>query len=346
MVQFLDPQLQARFEREGYVTVPLLDAPQIAEARAAITLHLGDRQLERNVGDASYTSMLDTEVATNDIHDLLAGLVGPRVLALLDDARLLSAAVMTKPPHAGKVDLHQHQPLSNAPFAATPFCWVPLADCNAEDGAMVVAPRSHRLYRHIRLVHETEYFSDYRAALWSRYVVTVPLRAGEAIIFDNSLIHGSVPNRTGDFRMAVVSVYAGRQEEHAFYTRENNGGVRVSSGFEKIQALAMVSAECGHDETSTGVRHLPPWDHQATLHEFEHLIAANLRATEDFDPLEAIRPTIPPEPVRYVPRPLAPWMPKSLKRLAPKAARKFVRGVVDARRKAALSALTPSRGQK
>src|SRR5690606_6148058 len=89
--------------------------------------------------------------------------------------------------------------------------WVPLVDVDEANGTLYVLPGSHRVLRQVRPapglpagapnpVTELD-FDD---------LDPVPLRVGQAIAYDQAVVHGSPPNRTDAPRPAVALNFAPR----------------------------------------------------------------------------------------------------------------------------------------
>ncbi|MEM9024614.1 MAG: phytanoyl-CoA dioxygenase family protein, partial [Bacteroidota bacterium] len=84
--------------------------------------------------------------------------------------------------------------------------WIPLKEVDMTRAAVGVNDGSHRFFDHPRASprpHSVPPLTEHHLSLWP-YMKPVPLRAGEAIIFDNRTIHASFPNRSGQTRMAVI----------------------------------------------------------------------------------------------------------------------------------------------
>lgn len=97
-------------------------------------------------------------------------------------------------------------------------CWRPVGDCPVEMGPLVVAPGSHR---HERL-RETYGRMDVDAEPFEPYFSTDPLdvvetlggplatadfEAGDALVFGQYLLHGSLTNTTDRFRVSIDTRY-------------------------------------------------------------------------------------------------------------------------------------------
>lgn len=75
--------------------------------------------------------------------------------------------------------------------------WCPLLDVNNEHGALKVIPGSHRLQNKLNFAYKTTNFNlDEKRKILEKFGVSFNLKAGEAIIFDARIIHGSDPNKS------------------------------------------------------------------------------------------------------------------------------------------------------
>lgn len=81
--------------------------------------------------------------------------------------------------------------------------WVPLHDVDEASGALWVLKGSHQIDRKIRGAGYLfpEYGPYYKEL--QKNAISVKLKAGEAVVFYHSVIHGSPPNLTSEYRKAA-----------------------------------------------------------------------------------------------------------------------------------------------
>jgi phytanoyl-CoA hydroxylase len=91
--------------------------------------------------------------------------------------------------------------------------WIALDDVAPDDGALVVVRGSHLqdwASRHVVTpgVNVGEFPFELAPGQWpAEREVTCAVRRGDVIVFDDRLIHGTRPNRSGRDRYAIISVY-------------------------------------------------------------------------------------------------------------------------------------------
>lgn len=291
MIRFRDPDLEDRFARDGYVTVSLFEADEADALAARFTTLQSGRAMAGNVPDGSfYSTVFERDAAFRTALDaIVRAEVAPRLPAILDGADMLAASFHTKVPGAPEVVLHQHPPFIAAPFERSLWCWCALAGCDGDGGTLMVVPGSHHLTRYLRTIDGGDFFADYRQALADEFAVPVPLRKGEAILFENSLIHGSTPNRTASSRPVVNVLMVPQGASQVLYRAAGDQVEVIGGGVEAVVGDKLI--EQGMDGVAGPVlRSLPAWSRRATLPEVRSLLAAGARATEDFDPLDALGP--------------------------------------------------------
>jgi hypothetical protein len=81
--------------------------------------------------------------------------------------------------------------------------WCPLVDTDEENGTLQVVPGSHKIVPDVANIRCEPFFRPVEEALLARYLEPICLAAGEALIFDDSLIHYSSENRSAAPRVAV-----------------------------------------------------------------------------------------------------------------------------------------------
>lgn len=81
--------------------------------------------------------------------------------------------------------------------------WCPLVDVIESNGAIQVVKGSHKILPHIEAPNSPAYFINFQEALIEKYLKPFPMKAGEAIIFDDGLIHWSRQNDSDQSRIAI-----------------------------------------------------------------------------------------------------------------------------------------------
>lgn len=239
---FSDPRLQATFERDGFVTVPLYGALELeALSRLYAELHR-DPQQEFFPStfslDPEYRRLVDREIRA-----VTTSVVG----GLLRDVTLRYASFIAKSPGPrGTVNVHQDMTLVDESEFSGLNIWCPLEPTTPENGALHVLPGSHRWVPTYRGSTIPGLYDREREAL--RLAMTpLYLRAGEAVIFDQSIIHYSPPNGTARTRV-VTNVFFTRAEARfrtAWFDRTSHRG--VVEIFEQDPDFVSRFDQFGHD---------------------------------------------------------------------------------------------------
>jgi len=291
MVKFCDAATQAEFERNGFVVRRMLNDEEVARARAQLAEVSSGRSFDRNdCEDSYYNSMFEREPEFQGrFREAMADIFHPKLDAMLADTRYFETSLLYKPPQSRALNVHQHVPLTERPFEPSVFCWCALDDCDEESGTLLVVPGSHLILRFLRTLQTDEFFLEYRDELTRRHAVAIPVKAGEAILFENSLLHGSTPNSSGRPRPIVLTIVMHEGATHMLYHHDASGeAVMIDNDFDEIQCQTMFP---GGEDVITGqeIGRLPAWDDKPTLEEFGTLLARGERANETFDPLAQLR---------------------------------------------------------
>ncbi|MEM7479604.1 MAG: phytanoyl-CoA dioxygenase family protein [Acidobacteriota bacterium] len=194
--------------RKGWVRTPLLDSRQVTALRARIDelqpadgFAPGAEDPQRPTYHCTY---LDPKVEYRRASDhLIREFFAAPLKELLADYRILTSNIHVKPPGQGALMIHQNWPTTAQLSDTTVTAWCPLIDVDETNGALQVIDGSHKLLPEVANFASTPYFHSFEAALKEKYFVPLETTAGEAVIFDDSLLHYSADNRTGQARVAI-----------------------------------------------------------------------------------------------------------------------------------------------
>jgi hypothetical protein len=128
-------------------------------------------------------------------------------------------------PVCGQSVFKQHQDWTyNIGSKNAVTAWIPLQDTSVREGAPKVAPGSHKdgIYPHDNGVILDRYRFDF---------IDCPVRFGEALIFDQKIVHKSGVNMSDGIRFSVQIRYSDLQDEEYASRGWPRNHVRESRGF-------------------------------------------------------------------------------------------------------------------
>ncbi|MDZ4113571.1 MAG: phytanoyl-CoA dioxygenase family protein [Brevundimonas sp.] len=322
---FRDAQHQALFDAQGYVVVPFLDDAAVERLSHLVPEFCPPDIAANCFDDSTYLSSYDSQRRAA-ISEFVQTAMGPRLMELLSEMRVWTGTLLQRQPGAPALVPHQHLP-STADLPSTGLvCWCPLFDCDEDGGALQVIPGSHKLLRHV--------MTSTSAPAWQRiaadlpdYLVTLKVKAGEAVLFSESIIHGSGPTQRRRPRVAMVSLALPVEATPALHVDSLAQPDHVE--------IYRVHDEFAHSDAARGV--LSPHDvgdflgaipaNRVALNrrQFEALLANASRVASGVDPYLAVADLADPPTPRAAP--------------AHRRLRRFVSRHIPARVKARLRAL-------
>jgi len=222
---FRDRSLNSQYHRDGYLTMPLAGRQEIDLLRA-----LYERISQREATGFHTTHFSTDRELKRTVHEGVCAILLPLLAPVLNEYTPVFGNFMVKeavgdspvPMHAdwAYVDEHEHISVS---------VWIPLIDTDERNGCLAVIPGSHRLSHHIRGPRIPQWDVPCNFELIDALGRPLPMRAGEAVIYDHRLLHYSDPNASGEVRPAVnlslvpkgvpmfhYAIPEGETEVHAF----------------------------------------------------------------------------------------------------------------------------------
>lgn len=197
---FHDSFLQKDFDRKGYVVIPgLLNNDNV---NRLLDLY---KRFEHYYSGPFHTSHFSTDAAyKKEVHDTIANTIYPLIEPYLIGFQALFGNFMIKNPDANvAMDLHADWSYVDESRFRSVAIWVPLVDTNIDNGCLGVIEGSHKITNSIRgpLIRQS---SRQHEAEWERrYGKLLPMKAGDAIVYDHALLHYSLPNKSNKPRPAL-----------------------------------------------------------------------------------------------------------------------------------------------
>lgn len=202
---FNQEEQQAQFIEKGYVTMPLLSAQEVAFIWQELdAMRPNDGFAPQDRRSDYHCTFLDTnEDYKRQANQLIAEIFNPYIEKILNNFKILSGNFYVKPPGKGRFEIHQNWMHVDDIKHTTLTIWCPLLDVDRINGTLEIVEGSHKIVPDVATVNVDYYFKNFENALLEKYLRPVPLKAGECIIFDDSLIHYSGQNNSDKPRYAI-----------------------------------------------------------------------------------------------------------------------------------------------
>lgn len=216
MIYFFDKTLQEKFERDGFVVVDLLNRDEVQQLR--------DFYFNNKESHLEVLTKMHSTCDTNNLDlilksdELIKKIYTPKLDKILKSYESLLGGYLVKEiGENSETGFHQDPTLVNENKYISANVWVALQDTNSVNGNLRVIKGSHRMGD--ILVATPAFptiFESFKDDLVD-YATEIPVKAGQAIILDNKLIHGATENLTNEERIAVVMAIKSKAAEWSFY---------------------------------------------------------------------------------------------------------------------------------
>lgn len=214
---FKNDQLNREFELNGFVVLPLLNTKEVEDLNQAYQANLFN-----NPEGFYSTSFSENESLKLKLNNGINDVVNPKANAIFEPFKALGSCYLSKAPGAvGQMPIHQDWTVVDESQFDSITIWIPLQDVNEHNGAMQVIPGSHRFSGALRSPFFENPLHGIEEEL-RKDLQLVTLKAGEAIIFSQALIHASPANQSAIARLAVTFGLIPEQAELFFYYKNSD----------------------------------------------------------------------------------------------------------------------------
>ena len=227
------------FRKNGFVVFDLLSETAIQEILSFYSSSFENkRQVHPFAQDLPYyISIFDKDSEhKKKVDDLISGYVRTPIDAVMRDYEVFYSNFMIKFPGDGQIESHQDFNFVDETDYIAFNLWCPLVDTTRQNGGLFVIPGSHLVFRTQRGPNIPKALTRYNELL-QRYSTFIPLRKGQAIVFDHKLVHYSPPNRTECVRVAVQSVLKPGKADALHYFFDEPRNKVVAYGIDKQYIL-------------------------------------------------------------------------------------------------------------
>ncbi len=200
-----EPELDARFKRDGYLRVGILDDFTVQQLRKLYEETRHDHEIVAAKNPFHSTQDTSDSELIKKVDSKAKEVLNPLVNDHFKDFKLLTANFLVKEPGPESV-LHPHQDW-NFVDESQSFSfnlWIPLEPTDKTNGCLRFLPGSHRITPTVRANDRYPWAFQHVIDLLESRLVDVPTNKGECVLLDHSVVHGSYANMTNVPRVALV----------------------------------------------------------------------------------------------------------------------------------------------
>jgi hypothetical protein len=195
----IDDQLENTFAQQGYAVVPLLSAVEVETLTELFAKH------REKFNEPFHTSHFSKDRDYKwDVNNTIVDVLQPKLKDILFDYLPIFGNFMVKLPDPEVLmPLHADWAYVNEATSRSVSVWVPLVDTDEHNGCLGVVPQSHTLVNAVRgpLIRQSS--RDHELEWSNELGVLLPMKAGQAVIYDHGLLHYSPANASGVARPAI-----------------------------------------------------------------------------------------------------------------------------------------------
>lgn len=200
---FRNAAIQAQISKQGYSVQPLLSEADVVQLKQGFFELL---DMMGPLPDKHWTSgRVEDPVHRNFARNVIHKILPLRLEQYFDpiDTDFMGGIFVAKKPSPIS-RLYPHQDSSHTDETKYPavYAWVALTDTSIENGAMHIVPGSHLWGNKYRSLNVPWLYEGLEEELL-KYVVPVPMKAGEVLFFDSAAIHYSTDNMSNEIRPAI-----------------------------------------------------------------------------------------------------------------------------------------------
>lgn len=212
---FKNSDFATQFEAEGYLVLPFFGEEEIAQLTSIYNEVPADEKLL-----FESTSFSEDSAFKQAISEQVETIFKSKITEIFKDYKVLGTSFLTKRVGDNSaMPIHQDWTVVDEAIYSSITCWIPLVDTTIQNGAMQVIPGSHLFSDALR---GPSLPSALEAINLAPYLKTIPLKAGEALIFNHALLHASHPNKSNANRMAVTFGLTHQEAQLLMYYLKND----------------------------------------------------------------------------------------------------------------------------
>jgi ectoine hydroxylase-related dioxygenase (phytanoyl-CoA dioxygenase family) len=228
-----DDKLEQEFQEMGYVTVPFLSKEEVAyltdeyfstrkNSKGSLLANEADFDTDSEI-TYDFTFIDRNSDYKREVFEIISKAFDKLANGYLNNYKPIIANYIFKKQNGGEVPLHQNWAFVDERNYTSVSIWCPLVDSFRENGTLEMVDRSHKRFGEIRgpmIPWEVEGIKEH---IIENHLTPMNIKAGEAVILDDSILHYSHNNLTGGLRLAIQLILIPAECESIHHHRDVKG---------------------------------------------------------------------------------------------------------------------------
>ncbi|MEZ4931458.1 MAG: phytanoyl-CoA dioxygenase family protein [Saprospiraceae bacterium] len=231
---FKDPIQQELFDRQGFITLPFIDK-DIVEKLDQVFDELHPQLPDGGFISGSYSPDYNYKKTASD--NILQAFKKSYEKIFQNYHAIGGAFLFKMPSENSELMMHQDWTIVDEGKYYALNVWVPLTDINEKNGALMVLPGSH--FRSIQTLRAPTlpFFFSGNENILKEHLVPLYVKAGEAVIINQSLVHFSPANISGKIRKAITAGVVSQGAQICYYYKDPNSEKKEIEKFEQEESF-------------------------------------------------------------------------------------------------------------
>ena len=217
---FKKSEFNTEYLKKGYIQTNLLSPDQVNSTLGKVLkLKPDDKYSPDRQGASNYhCTFLDTnEEYKRSTNELFKAIFNPIVDRIFNNYHVWNANLYVKQPGKGKFEIHQNWTHVAEEKDTSFTMWCPLVDTTVENGTLALVEGSHKVLPDIATMNVPYYFKNFEEGLLKNHLKSIPCVAGDAIIFEDGVIHYSDVNKSDKPRYALQILIGPKEVNPVYY---------------------------------------------------------------------------------------------------------------------------------
>ncbi len=209
---FLDEQEEKEITQKGFLIKPLLSKEDVNKCLDIF------RESDKNINDEKYNTLeVDDYESRLKVHNEIKSVYKDQITKQLNGYRHLGYNFAAKKAYSKEhFPMHVDNNHCSREMYRGLNVWIPLVDVNKNNGGLYIVPKTHNLPYTLNGIGMPFHFKRYK-----RYFLHkahfVEMKAGDALMFDDRVVHGSLSNNTDEDRIAIITALIPEDAQFLLY---------------------------------------------------------------------------------------------------------------------------------